>query len=173
MKALNKTLLVAALTLSGTSLSALAATQGTLGADSTGTSEVMIIKDNVVLLSGVADLDLGQYNSTATDLSASDDVCVFNSTATYSVTVAGNGSAFELSNGTETIPYSVLWTTSAAPAAALTHQTALGGNLGDRTSLNCNGGTNANFEVQVSAVDFNAAVPGTYTDTLTLMIEPE
>jgi len=27
--------------------------------------------------------------------------------------------------------------------------------------------------VQVSAVDFNAAVPGTYTDTLTLMIEPE
>ncbi|MFK7854964.1 MAG: hypothetical protein AB8B79_12655 [Granulosicoccus sp.] len=173
MKALNKTLLVAALTLSGTSLTAIAATQGNLGASSTGSSDVMIIKDNVVQLSGVGDLDLGQHNSTDIDLTANDDVCVFNSTATYSVTVESAGSAFELRNGAEAIPYSVLWTTSAAPATAMTHQAALGGNVGDRTSPNCNGGTNANFAVQVSSVDFNAAVPGTYTDTLTLMIEPE
>ena len=172
MKALNKTLLVAAISLAGSSFSSFAATDGTLGADSSGTSDVMIVKDNVVQLSDVGDLDLGSFNSLTADLSASDAVCVFNSTASYKVTVDSSYGAYELRDGAEAIPYAVNWIVGAV-TAPMAHGVENAGNLGDRTSPNCNGGTNASFEVTVAAADFNSALPGTYTDTLTLMIEPE
>lgn len=171
MKTFNKTLLVAALTLSG---SAFAATNGTLGADSTGTSDVIIIKENVVLISDVEDLDLGTLNVATANISAADDVCVFNSTANYSVTVSSANTVFELqSAGGDAIPYAVTWEDDSSGASPVTAGALLGGQVGDRTSLNCNGTPNATFEVTVLSTDFNAAAPGSYTDTLTLLIEPE
>ncbi len=173
MKAFNKTLLVAALTLVASG-SVTAASDGTLGDTSTGSSVVTIIKDDAVQLSNVGDLDLGKFSSVAVDLTASDDVCVFNSTANYKVTVSSANSAFELSNGTESIPYQLTWQDDVAgTASSLSHATAMVGQFGDRSSPNCGGGTNATFEVTVASADFNSAAPGTYVDTLTLMIEPE
>lgn len=173
MKALNKTLLVAAITLTGSSFTSFAATDGALGETSEGTSVVTIIKENVVQISNVDDLNLGSFSSLTADMSAFDEVCVFNSTSSYSVTVDSANTAFELRNGSEAIPYAVSWTSQANPAVTVAQGVGLAGNLGSRNSPNCNGGTNASFEVQVSAADFNSAIPGTYTDTLTLMIEPE
>ncbi len=173
MKALNKTLLVAAISLTGSSFTAFAATDGLLAATSSGTSDVTIIKENVVQITNVADLDLGTHSSLAADMSANDDVCVFNSTAAYKVTVNSGYGVYELRDGTEAIPYTVNWKAGTNAAVAMTHGTANTGNLGDRTSPNCGGGTNANFEVTVASADFNAALPGTYEDTITLMIEPE
>ena len=169
MKTLGKVILVTAL---GVAASAHAASDGTLGATSVGESEVTLIKDNAVMITNVADLDLGTHSTTATSLTASDDVCVFNSTATYNVTVTSLNGAFALTDGTNTIDYSLTWADSAGVPAPVLYNTTLPGLQGDRTSTNCNGGTNAAFAVEVAALDFNTAAPGNYTDTLTLTIAP-
>lgn len=172
MKTFNKTLLVAALTLSGFSFTASAATDGTLGATSMGTSDVILVKENAVQITNVGDLDLGLASSLDADVVASDAVCVFNSTAGYALTVTSANGSFELDSGADTIAYAVTWATTGA-AAPVQYGSDLTGNLGDRTSPTCGGGTNATFEVTVAAADFNAALPGTYEDTLTLLVTPE
>lgn len=170
MSMLKKSFLVAAVLVSGT---AIAAQDGTIGATSQGTSDVTLVKENVVQITGVADLDLGIHNSTATALTAFDDVCVFNSTTNYAVTVSSANAAYELRSGTDAIPYTVNWTDSSNTPVALSNGNPAGGMSGDQTSLNCGGTNNASFAVSVTAADFNSANPGTYTDVLTLMIEPE
>ncbi len=170
MKNFKLAVLASALVTSG---SLMAAQDGNLGGTSAGESLVTIIKENAVQISDVADLDLGSHATLAADVSANDDVCVFNSTAAYSITVSSANGEFKLMNGAAEIPYSVEWSANSGAAAPLAHGAALASLAGDRTSLNCNGGTNANFSATVAAADFNAAGPGTYTDTLTLLVEPE
>ena len=170
MKNFQLAVLASALIASG---SLMAAQDGNLGGTSEGESIVTIIKQNAVQITNVADLDLGSHATLAADLSANDDVCVFNSTATYKITVSSANGGFKLMDGTAEIPYSVEWSANGDAAAPIADGTALASMIGDRTSLNCNGGTNANFSATVAAADFNAAGPGTYTDTLTLLVEPE
>ena len=150
---------------------ALAATDGALGLDSTGTSVVTVIKQNAVQITDVDDIDLGTQPSLTADAVGSDDVCVFNSTGNYDVTVS-SANGFTLASGTDAMPYGVTWSANGG-AAADAAAGQLTGLVGDSTSTTCAGGTNATFEVTVAAADFNAADPGTYTDTLTLFVEPE
>lgn len=172
MKNFNKAILVAAVL--GMSATAQAATDGTIGTTSTGTSDVMVVKENAVMITDVGDLDLGIMNSTAADLVAFDDVCVFNSTANYQITVTTSNTSFELSDGgTGAIPYALTWADDGGIPGSVVYGTTVTGLVGDRTSPSCGGGTNARFTVSVLAADFNSAAPGTYTDTLTLMVEPE
>ena len=170
MKTLGKVILVATV---GVAASAHAATDGNLGATSVGTSDVTLIKDEAVQITNVANLDLGTFNTVAADISASDDVCVFNSTATYNVTVDSVNGAFQLNDGgANDISYAVTWEDSTGVVIPVVYNTTIPGMVGDRTSTTCNGTDNATFAVSVSAVDFNTAAPGTYTDTLTLTIAP-
>ena len=161
---------VVALSASGV---AVAAQDGTLGLTSTGESVVTIIKENAVQISNVDDVDLGTQATLAADAVGGDDVCVFASTGGYDITVSGAGTAFELTGTGGTIPYAVTWAANGGAAAAVTFGTTITGLAGDTDSLTCAGGTNARFEVTVAAAAFNAADPGTYTDTLTLFVEPE
>jgi len=148
-----------------------AATDGNLGVDSTGTSEVTLIKQDAVQITNVGDIDLGTHATLAGNQVVDDDVCVFNSTSSYEITFTSANGAFVLEDGANSIPYTVDWSSNGGAAADVTYNTAIGGNTGDATSLTCGGGTNANFEVTVTAADFNAANPGNYTDTLTIFVE--
>ena len=169
-----KLALVASLAAGSLSGVAVAAQDGTLGLTSTGESIVTIIKQNAVQITNVADLDLGVYATLAADATANDDVCVFSSTGGYSVTLSGAGAGFALDGGAAgTIPYAVQWAANGGAAVPVVAGTPIVAQAGDASSLNCNGGTNANFSVAVSAALFNASAPGTYTDTLTLLVEPE
>jgi len=171
MKNSNRAILIAILSSSAT---VHAAQQGASGATSTGESSVSVTKQEVVMISDIADLDLGTMDNTSTDLLAFDEVCVFNTTANYQITATSSNSAFQLSDGgTGTIPYSVEWADSTGSPTPMSYGSAVSGLLGDQISTNCGGGTNARFSVSVLAADFNNADPGTYSDTLTLMIEPE
>lgn len=170
MRTFNKVILVAALCAATT---AQAAQDGTLGASSTGVTDITLVKDNAVQISAVNDINLGTYSSTATTIEASDDLCVFNSTASYNVTVTTANGSFELSNGTQTIPYSLSWSDLNNTDLAVFYSIPLTGRTGDRTSPTCDGGTNTTVAVRVDAAAFNNAVPGTYTDTVTMMIQPE
>ncbi len=155
MKNFKTILFASTLVISGT---ALAATDGTLGTNSIGESIVTIIKENAVQITDVGDIDLGSHATLTADAVGSDDVCIFSSTTNYNVTVDSANGGFNLMDG-----------------AAVSDGVAVTGLAGDNTSLICagTGGSNATFEVTVAVADYNAATPGTYTDTLTLTVAPE
>jgi spore coat protein U-like protein len=103
----------------------------------------------------------------------SDDVCIFSSTTNYNVTIDSANGGFRLMDGTEEIPYGLTWSANGGTAATVADGTAITGLAGNSTSLDCGSGTNATFEVTVASADFNSAVPGSYSDTLTLTVAPE
>src|SRR5438270_3794027 len=92
--------------------SAVAATQGTLGATSTGTVAIGASVPNRVQLSGLTDVSLLNQDPATAAVNAQ-NVCVWSNTSTqgYNVTATGSGtsSAFTLSNGSVIAPYSVEW----------------------------------------------------------------
>ena len=163
--------MIASLTaLTGT---AIAATDGTLGSTSTGTSIINIAKQNAVQITDVDDIDLGTAGNLTATATESDSVCVFSSTGAYNITLSSTNGSFELSdtNTTTNIPYSVDWTVGTATTAV--YNTAITGLVGDSTAVDCGATTNATFSVSVTAANFNAADPGNYSDTLTLLVQPE
>lgn len=164
--------LVSAFLISG---SAISATQGSLDTSSTGTSDVTIIKDNAVQISKVDDLNFGTEAMLANNAELTDDVCVFSSTGKYSITVSSSGDGFALvGTGTDPahIDYTVKWGTQALVHGGV-HGDGADGLIANATSLTCDGSTNAEFTVTVDSTSFNSAKPDTYSDTLTLMVEPE
>ena len=153
--------------------SAIAATQGTIGNTSTGTSDININKGNAVQITDVDDIDLGTSGNLSATATQSDSVCVFSSTGAYNVTVTSSNGSFILTdtNTTTDIVYTVDWTVGTL--AAVTYNTAITGLVADSTAIDCGATTNATFTVSVAAAAFNAADPGSYTDTLTLLVQPE
>ena len=172
---LDKWTLIATLSFATTANAA----DGQLGASSSGSSEVTVTKEDLVLITGVGDLDLGAYTSTAADLSLSDALCVYSSTSAYKLTVtsANASDSFQLEDviGGSTIPYALTWADSSGNPNTVEPSGTIGNLSGNQTSTSCSdsSGTNASFSVTVLAADFNNAPPGNYSDTLTLMIEPE
>jgi len=130
---------------------AIAATDGTLG----GTSE-----------------DLGTFGSLTATTTGADDVCVFSSTGGYGLvmTSANDGFSMAATGTTTTIDYSVEW--EANLTSDLTYNSMLPGLIGDSTDVDCNGQTNATFTISIEPSAFNAAEPGSYTDTLTMLVQP-
>lgn len=153
--------------------SAFAATQGQLGATSTGTAIINISKGNAVQITNLDDINLGAQGNLTATATESDDVCVFSSTGGYNITLTSTNGVFELTdaNTTTSIPYSVDWIAGTTTTAV--YDTAITGLTGDSTAVDCNAGTNATFSVSVTAPDFNAADPGNYSDTLTMLVQPE
>ncbi len=171
-------LAVAAFAVSGITF---AATNGTPGPTSTGSSVVTIIKQDAVQITKVDDLNFANPGFLSTAARLSDDVCVFSTTTGYNVTLTslnGAAGAFALSDGTNSFPYAVAWGTTGFAAGAgspVTAGTALTGQTGDNVNPDCGGAaaTNAAFDVTIAAADYNAAPTGTYTDTLTMVVAPE
>jgi len=152
--------------------SASAATDGSLDTTSEGTAVVNIAKQNVVKITNLDDIDLGTAGILATTATGTDDVCVYSSTGGYGLVVTSSNEAFELrANGSTTnIEYSVGW--EANIASDITYNILLGGLVGNPVDVDCDGQTNASFTISVEPNDFNAAEPGTYTDTLILLVQP-
>ena len=66
-----------------------AATDGTLGAASTGIFQVQFIKESSVQVSGLNDADFGSAGFLAADISQNHGFCVFSSTGTFRLTTTG------------------------------------------------------------------------------------
>lgn len=155
------------------SLNTLAATDGTLGSTSEGTSIVTIIKEDAVLITDVDDLNLGTSGALFENQVATDGVCVYTSTGSYNLAITTANGLFSLQSGTTTtdIAYTLEWITDTA--TSVVYNTPITGLIGDSQSINCNGTTNALFQLTVTSGAFNAADPGNYQDTLTLLVAPE
>ena len=156
------------------STSALAQEDGELDSTSEGTSEITIIKQDAVQITGINDIDMGISAVLSEDQSVSDDVCVFSSTGGYNLTVtsANNGFLLSDSNTSTDIAYSLEWITTAS-TQLVGYGSQVTGFVGDSNSLDCSGSTNASFRVTIVTTNFNSADPGTYTDTMTLLVQPE
>ena len=159
------------------------ASDGTEGATSTGSFDVSVEIPPRVRISGVADIAFGTWSGTG-NLSQSDDVCIYSSEASglYAVTVTGSGpsGSFELSDGgSGTIPFSVAWndqtgTTGNSAVSATTPLTSQSGACDKSTSCSSGcGSNNANFEVTIDQSDLASATTGSYSATISILIEAE
>lgn len=157
-----------------------AATDGTLGATSTGSVGISATIPARARITKLTDIAFGTVDPLIA-ASSSENVCVWSNTSGqgYSITAtgSGSGSAFTLTDGSNTLNYSVEWAgTSGAPSGtALTAGTALGGLTTTAVNPTCSTGpaTTATLFVKMTAANLQAAVANAYTGTLTLVVAPQ
>ncbi len=154
---------------------ATAASDGTLGATSSGSTDITLTIPNLVQISGLTDINLGSWSGG--NMSGSISFCVYSNTGNYTIMASsanGTGTTFRLNQGVNFIPYEVDWTDSAPTTANLDHAVVSASVSAVAASSNCGGGTNTSLLVTVQASDLGAAPPsGTpYSDTLTLLVTP-
>ena len=160
---------------------ALAASQGSLGATSTGSVSIGASVPNRVQLSGLTDVSFASQDPATAALSPQ-SLCVWSNTSTkgYNVTASGSGTAnaFTLANGALSVPYSVEWaqTSGQSSGTALTAGTVLTGLKSTATNALCAAGpsSTASLIVKMSTANLQSMQAATtYTGTLTLVVAPE
>jgi hypothetical protein len=158
-----------------------APTQGSLGATSTGIITITASVPNRARITGLTDVSFLNQDPTIAASSAQ-DVCVWSNTATkgYTITATGNGtgSAFTLSNGTTTVPYSVEWAASSGQTSgtALTAGTASAGLTSTAVNQTCSSApaASATLLVKMTTANLGTMTAGSnYTGTLTLVVTPQ
>lgn len=178
IKSIALTCAITAVTIYGGTANA--ATQGTLGATSTGTVVITASVPNRVRITGLADVAFTSQdpNTAATN---PQNVCVWSNTSTkgYTVTATGSGSAnaFTLANAALTVPYSVQWAASSGQTTgtALTAGTASVNLVSAATEQTCASGatSSASLITNISTTALGTMqAQTTYTGTLTLVVAP-
>lgn len=174
-------LLGAALASGLTAGPAFAASQGNLGATSTGTVGISASVPNRARITGLADVAFTNQDP-ATAASNAQNVCIWSNTATkaYTITASGSGSAsaFTLSNGSGTVPYTVEWaaTTGQTSGTSLTTGTASASLTTTAVNQACSSApaTTASLIVKMATTDLGTMSAGSsYTGTLTLLVTPQ
>ena len=175
------TLVIASASLAA--LPAMAANDGSLGATSTGDLDINLTVSDIVQISKLTDITLAQNAGGGAE--GTSTACVYaNGDGKYNLLIAGssdaNGDTLQLNEngvGTSTVDYSVDFSDGTASTSTTTSlvgaANAVSGFTGNATSADCAGGTNATISVSVAAADYQAAVVGTYSDTLVLTVAPE
>ncbi len=160
---------------------AAAPTQGSLGATSTGIINISASVPNRARISGLSDVAFTNQDP-ATAASNAQNVCVWSNTATkaYTITASGSGaaSAYTLSNGSGTVPYTVEWaaTSGQTSGTALTAGSASASLTSAAVNQNCSSAplTTASLIVKMSTTDLGTMSAGSsYTGSLTLLVTPQ
>lgn len=166
--------LASALAASG---AAVAANDGSIGATSSGDLQVTLAVGDRVRISSLNDIALGGYTG-AGDLVGSDAFCAYrNGTGLYSLSVASANAAagvYRARKGAKVIPYTVRIDddVDASNGLSVVSGATVTGLQGSATSASCSGSDNAALEVTFAAADLQGANAGAYTDTLTLLVQP-
>lgn len=164
-----------------TSPAVAAPTQGTLGATSTGTINISASVPNRARITGLSDVSFASQDP-STAASNAQNVCVWSNTVTkaYTITASGSGtaSAFTLSNGTGTVPYSVEWasTSGQTSGTGLTAGAASSSLTSGAANQSCSSAplTTASLVVKLSTADLGTMSAGSsYTGSLTLLVTPQ
>ena len=161
--------------------SAFAATQGNLGATSNASVAIAASVPARARLSGLTDIALAGVNP-ASNAVASRNLCAWSNTASkgYRITASGSGSAsaFTLSSGSLTVPYTVQWNQAAGQTSGvtLTPSTASATFTSLATHHQCLTGPTASASLVVtitSAALQTMQANTTYSGTLTLLMTPQ
>lgn len=157
---------------------AMAATDGGLGANSTGTSDVTLQIADRVQITDVHDIALGAYGGTGT-MTGTADFCVYRSGGdNYQLTVTTDNGAYAVTSATsgDTIPFAAKVDdslTASTSGEALSYNTATSTALVGSNSLTCGGTDNAQLYVSFAEADLQAAsTANDYQATVTLYVEP-
>jgi spore coat protein U-like protein len=153
--------------------SAHAASQGTLGATSSGSIDIDLIIPNLAQISGLDDLST---TWTGGNVAMTENFCVFSTTRSYTIqadSANGTGTDFRLHNGGNYIVYDVDWTDTAPVTVNLNHGSPSATLASSATSATCGGGTNTSLTVNIVGTAISAVPAATYTDTLTLLVTPQ
>jgi len=157
------------------SLPAWAATQGTLGATSTGTSDVSVTIPEQFRISNLQDVTFGTWNGG--DLTNNQNTCIYhNGDGSYSITATSNTGSFALQNGAHTLPFEVYFnnTPTSSGGASLGYNNATATSGGNTASADCSaGGLSANIRVRIAESNLQAASPGAYNATLSFIIQAD
>lgn len=167
-----------------------AATQGEMGASSTGSIAIGVQVAASIQTSRLSDVTLEQAGPAATAINAQ-SLCVWSNTPTrlYSITASGSGPAnsFVLANGSMSAPYAVSWSSSPdrtsaimlAPGKALAGLTATDCAPGQTTAASlivrtapARGRLLAASYSDASSLQFMTAEGG-YAGALTLIVSPQ
>jgi len=154
-----------------------AVVQGVLNPTSTGSFDVTVTISNEVRITGLADIDFGTYPAVG-DLATNYDLCIYSNMpgATYDITASGDGagSAFTIASGANTIAYTVDWNdvTGTPGQSQLTTTVPVAQTGANQQTSDCSvGGDSANLEIEITNAAIVGKPNGTYTGTLTLLIE--
>jgi len=163
------------------SMGALAATDGSLDSTSTGTSDVSLVVNDNVLITGLNDVNFPAYGATNTgDINQGDAFCVYrNGGDGYSITPSNpNGVEFEITSVAtgDSIQYTLALDESddASSAAESTYDSAQSFTSGS-VFVNCSDegdGTNTAFDIRINEQELRDTTTGTYTGTLQLLLQP-
>jgi hypothetical protein len=164
--------------------SAQAATSNPLnpGATSTGTVDVSVIVPDVVWIQNLDPVALGY--TAGSNATANESFCVTSSTSAYQITftslnTANGNTDITASGPSGSVLYNVLFDDDAdasAGGSTVTTGTAITGNVSGYSAVppSCASGDNASFFVTfLESGNLDSALAGTYTDELTLLVEPE
>lgn len=159
-----------------------AATQGAIGATSTGSVNINATINGLVQISDLNDLTFTGLNAGGS-AQVTDNVCVWSNTLSrsYTIRATGNGttSAFTLASGTNApIPYSVAWanTPNATSGTALTTNVTSAAFTSTALLPSCAAGANptATLFVSIAAADqANMVASAAYAGVLTLLVTPQ
>ena len=161
---------------------ALASTQGSFGATSTGSLSINASVPGRVRISGLSDVTFSNVDPSVNATDAQ-NVCVWSNTSTkgYNITATGSGTAgaFTLASGAlPVVPYTVEWAASSGQTSgtSLTAATALTGQTSTATNSDCSAGpsASASLVVSIGSATLQTMSSGvTYNGTLTLLVAPE
>jgi len=156
---------------------ALAATDGLLGLNSTGTTIVSITKGDQALITGMADIALAPWTTGQPAPAGAAMSCVYTTTGQYQVTTSSanaSGVDYRLyDGGVGYAVYTVEWNDGVLGPQGMTQGTAMVGQTGEAALQDCGGATPATVSVDITIGEMNGAPVGVYTDTLTVVIAPE
>lgn len=157
--------------------SAYCASDGALGAASTGSANISITIPTLLRIRRVQDQNLGIWLGSG-DKAAANNVCVYTNAASgsYRVTLSGNGpgGSFAVS-GPSSIPYRVKWNDdkgTSGSVLATAGQALREQRNAETTDPSCPT-NNANYEVTIAASDLAGAKAGVYSGLLAIVIEPD
>ena len=155
-----------------------AATDGSLGATSSGQIDLDLEVLDSVEINALNDIAFGQYGGGDTgDINSGDAYCVYvNGGDDYTITPTSSNGAFKLVGNSlgDEIQYSVKFAgaaTGAASESAVSYNSASDTFQGDG-ARDCGSANNASLDVSITEAEVRAASTDTYSDTLILLVSP-
>lgn len=164
------------------------ATDGSLGATSTGTVDIEVVKPAQARITGMTDMAIPSWVIGGGDQALFTNVCIYSTSGDYTVTATGDGAsnAFTLTDGLgsgslHVVPYSVTWNDAGAGAIG-TGGTALATGVSDDfsnasvVSATCATGSpagpNARINIGLTEANLVQLASGTFAGTLTVVVAP-
>ncbi len=156
-----------------------ATADGALAATSIGTTDVTVTIADRVQVSNLDTIVLGTYLGSGT-LVGTDDMCIYrSSTGAYDIQLdsanAGAASEFRLAAGLNFIVYQLQFdddSDAAVGGTIVLDGDSVTNQAGHASDTTCGAVDNAEIRVFITEANLQAAVAGSYTDTVTLTVTP-